>query len=131
MNNLPSSAASKNNNPYIQLLNNNPLPCSSITNSNTTQDQTCQCNEGVIKEMNNNILKLLEKSAKAKQKKNTYLKITKAMFEKDIQPEYTDFPVDKIEMLYSDGKDYYIEIGNKKYPLNKKYFLKFINYILK
>jgi hypothetical protein len=53
------------------------------------------------------------------------------MFENDILPLYPDFPKEKINMIYSDGNDYYLEIGNKKYPLNKKYFLKFINYLLK
>jgi hypothetical protein len=110
----------------MQLLNNQQLPQNQATISIEKNDFQQQ---DMLKEINDNLLKLLEK--KIKHKKNTYLKITKTMFEQDILPEYQDFPIDKMNMLYSDGKDYYIEIGNKKYPLTKKYFLKFINYILK
>lgn len=118
----------------MQLLNQtqNPqqsIPIPSIQHQTIISSDSLNNQPDILKEINDNLLKLLEK--KIKHKKNTYLKITKAMFEQDILIQYPDFPIDKINMLYSDGKDYYIEIGNKKYPLTKKYFLKFINYILK
>jgi hypothetical protein len=122
------------NNPYLQLLNQNSTPappssCISYNLLNHDNEIKCEYDSTILNEINNNILKLLEK--KIKNKKNTYFKITRAMFDNDILSNYPDFPLEQINLLYSDGKDYFIEIANKKYPLNKKYFLKFINYILK
>lgn len=137
------------NNPYMQLLNQNPaakqfmpeqpkliyetikpIEIESIGIIENPQIQTMNnFSTNLMHQINNNVLKLLEK--KHKNKKNTYHRITTAMFNQDILPIYGDFPQDKIMMIYSDGIDYFLEISNKKYPLNKKYYLKFINYILK
>lgn len=130
------------NNPYMQLLNQNPIstnkiettvqqkiePKSNIIPNTLNESFEDKCQK-MLYDINDNLIKLLEK--KQKHKKNTYLKITKTMFDNDILPNYSDFPIEKMDLIYSDGKDYFIEIGNKKYPLNKKHFLKFINYILK
>jgi hypothetical protein len=128
--NIPNLNTTKSNNPYMQLINQSPaaqLPIIATTAATTPAQM--DNSENLLYDINNNILKLLEK--KIKNKKNTYLKITKAMFDTDILSQYPDFPQDKYNMVYSDGVDYFIEIGNKKYPLTKKFFLKFINYILK
>jgi len=127
--NIPNSNIPKINssNPYMQLLNQTNIVKDDvyIKDDNNMKDE----NTNLLKEINDKLCKLLEK--KIKNKKNTYLNITRAMFDKDILYEYPDFPLDKINMIYSDGVNYFIKIGNKKYPLNRKYFLKFINCILK
>jgi hypothetical protein len=116
----------------MQLLNQNPSQNTTnipITVNKESPVLEKEENNNILNEINNNLLKLLEK--KQKHKKNTYLNITKSMFEQDILTVYPDFPSEKINMIYSDGNNYFVEVGKKKYPLNKKYFLKFINYILK
>jgi hypothetical protein len=100
------------------------------TKNQTNTTITPQINEykDLLYEIKENVSKLLEK--KQKNKKNTYYKVTKSMFD-IIKEEYPDFPQDKMDLLYNDGENNYINIGNKKYLLNKKNFLKFINFIMK
>ena len=128
-----SNLSKNNSNPYMQLINQNPIqPPQLISNPIDKIEETNTLNtidNLLLKEVNNNLLRVLEK--KQKNQKNTYFKITRNMFDEEIIPTYPDFPLDKMGLIYSNGNDFFIEIGKKKYPLNKKYFLKFINYILK
>ena len=107
-----------NSNPYLQLLNNN----------DNVNENKINLDNNLLLEINKNVLKLLEK--KIVKKKNNYFKITKTMFTNEILNNYPDFPENKMNLIFSNGNDFFIDIKNKKFPLNKKYFLKFINNII-
>ena len=125
--NIPNTKINSSN-PYLQLLNQNPI-VNSVLPPTIDSINIVDNNNSLMLEIHQNVIKLLDK--KVKHKKNTYLNITNSMFNQDILLTYPDFPIEKMNMIFSDGETYFIQIGNKKYPLNKKNFLKFINYILK
>lgn len=130
-------------NPYLQLLkpltsNNYPspilpqtqLPEPSLQKPTEDSVKTQSPNDltELLNQVNNNLLRVLDK--KKKNSKNTYFKITQSMLHTDILPLYPDLPQDRIDLIYSNGDEYFLNIKNKKHLLNKKNFLKFINYLL-
>jgi hypothetical protein len=85
----------------------------------------------LLHEINNKLNLSLTKN---KRNKNTYFSVTKTDFNNIIKLQYPDFPDDKISMIYTDASPlneiYYIEINKKKFVLNKKNYLRFLNKIV-
>ena len=127
------------NNPYMQNFNRTqsivqppiiqtPIQQSIIqtTDSNIEMKKN---NENIdltfVNEKLDKIIQLL-----SKKEKKRYYPINETLFTNEILKTLPNFPKEKMNIIYTDGKTYYIYIKGKYYHLNNKTFIRYINHIL-
>jgi hypothetical protein len=128
------------NNPYMQNFNRTQsLTQPSIIQSpiqqtiNTTVDSNIEMKKTfddkidfkLINEKLDQLIQLL-----SKKEKKRYFQINETLFTNEILKTLPNFPKEKMNIVYTDGKTYYIYIKRKYYQLNNKTFIKYINHIL-